>query len=53
MKIAGLKLNQIALSIGGIALIASLPWFGIWEVWLWLGAYLAVLIGVAAVLKNI
>lgn len=53
MKIFGLKLNQITFLIGGIALIASLPWFGIWEVWLWLGAYLMVLIGVVAVLKNI
>ena len=53
MKLLGLKLNQIAFLVGGIALIASLPWFGVWEVWLWLGAYIAVMLGVVFVLKNI
>lgn len=53
IKMFGLKLNQLAFLIGGVALLVSLPWFGVWEVWLWFGAYLMILIGVAAVLKNV
>lgn len=53
MKIFGLKLNQIGLLIGSAALLAALPWFGVWEVWLWLGAQIMIVLGAALVLKNL
>jgi hypothetical protein len=53
MKLLGLKLNQIAFLIGGLALLASLPWFGVWEVWLWLTAQMLFVLGTAFVLKNV
>jgi hypothetical protein len=53
MKIFGLKINQIVLVFSGILLLVSLPWFGTWEVWLWIISHILIILGVILVIKNI